>query len=625
MNKLIAARRALQDGRTEEALALLGSCAQEAKRLVDVIQLDRFAAELALLNTDGLMARTRVAVLGDYTAQPFTIAVRCGLIAEGVIPSVYEGRFAAYRQEILDASSPLHTFKPDLVLIATGTVGLQSLPGGPIEPTAVAAAVDTELRSWQTLWRAIEQSQGVRVLQHLYETPEEDLVGPAERMLPWSPVRFVEALNHRLLEHTPGFLRWVDIDRLAARVGRREWHDPRLYYHGKFAMSMRMLPEYIIALRGAWRSAIGRTKKVLVVDLDNTLWGGVIGEDGLDGIRLGPGSAEGEAFVAFSQYLKALQCRGVILAACSKNNADTAREVFLAHAAMPLRLDDFAVFCCNWEDKASNLRAIARELNIDLWSFVFVDDNEAECELVRRELPGVTVVHLTGDPSQFRRQLDDLHLFDAAFLSAEDMVRAASYAGRRRAAQLQEQATDLESYLISLAMTGIVYSARPQDLPRLAQMELKTNQFNLTTRRYSIEDIKRLMEDRGAVVMALKLADRFAEHGLVGSLIGVLEPDAVRIDSWLMSCRVFSRTAEEYMLLRLIDYARARGVHRLRGEYLASPKNSVVADLYQRMGFRREGADLRWWQLDLDIDWAATHRCFITDYAATDSEFTRQP
>jgi len=474
-------------------------------------------------------------------------------------------------------------------------VSIRQSRGGP-GSRIYLAQLGTQLKRQGVL---LDERLGVPIVQHLYCLPEDGLLGIAERRAPWSPSAFISQLNDELLAVAPGNIRWLDVDYLAASVGRLNWRDPRLYHHGKLPFSPRFLPNYAAAFAGAWRGVSARTKKVLVVDLDNTLWGGVVGDDGVDGIEIGPGTPAGEAFADFGDYLGQLRRRGVVLAIASKNDEQNVREVFERHPALSLRLDDFAAVAVNWSDKASNLRRLAGQLNLDLSSFVFVDDNPAERDLIRRELPMVTVVDLPEDPAYYRRAVDALHLFDSAYVSADDLKRAASYVARRQAVELQSGAGDLSSYLESLDMYGTLWPARQHDLPRLAQLELKTNQFNLTFRRYAASDIERLIVDPDALVLCFSLADRFGDHGLVSSLIARFENGALRIDSWLMSCRVFSRTAEEFMLAELVALARARGAATILGEFIAGPKNDYVAGLFARLGFiARDAGATRWWTLD---------------------------
>ena len=527
----------------------------------------------------------RVAVLASHTSEPLENAARLALLREGFLATVYEAPFASYRQEILNGASEFYAFKPDLVILAPSLGDSSAVPDGPMDDAAVQERLAREVEGWRQLWNQLATRLGVPVLQHVAEAPSEQFAGIAERRAGWTAARFVAELNQQMLEAAPGFVRWVDVDRLAAQVGRQNWRDPRLFHHGRYTFATRFLPEYESLLGGAVRTALGTAKKALIVDLDNTLWGGVIGDDRLEGIRLGPETAEGAAYHAFCRYVKALGQRGVILGICSKNERSIAAEVFEQHPHMPLKLDDFAAISCNWNDKAANLAALARELNIDLSSFVFVDDNPAECELVRQTLPQVHTIQLSGDPASFIRQLDQLHLFDTQAFSGEDLKRADSYRARAQAKALADEAPDLDAYLASLDMRATLKEADESVLARLSQMEMKTNQFNLATRRLTIDQLAAMAAAPDTLVLTASLVDRFADHGLVSYLAATVTDDTLHITDWLMSCRVFSRTLEHLMFNHLVDFALDRQVHRIETRFTPTAKNAVMKGLLDGFGF----------------------------------------
>lgn len=546
--------------------------------------LGRFLRD-APLGNDANFPTIRVAVVSGYTSEPIANAVRVALLSEGFRTEVYEAPFGVYRQEILSPSSDLYAFNPKIILVVAPATDIAGMPTGPVSESDIELELDREDERWRSLWAELNKHSNAAILQHTFDTPDVSYLGIAERVASWGPARFIAALNDRLMMASSGAMHWVDVDNLATTIGRRNWHDPRLKYHGKLGFSSTFLPEYTTLLGGALRSALGRARKALIVDLDNTLWGGVIGDDGIEGIHLGPDTPDGEAYQAFCRYVGDLGRRGVILGICSKNEMSNVVEVFEKHRHMPLGLHDFAVVRCNWEDKASNLAAIASELNIDLSALVFVDDNPAECELVRQALPAVHVVQLDDDPASFVRRLDREHLFDSQGFSDEDIKRAESYRARAKLATLQATAPDIDTYLSSLEMRGEVWLARQEDLLRLAQMEAKTNQFNLTTRRWTSDHISRFMAAHDHDVLCFQLIDRFADHGLVGSMTISYQGEEARILSWLLSCRVFSRTCEEFMLSELVRYALERGVRKILGEYVSTEKNKVVANLFTRLGF----------------------------------------
>ena len=517
----------------------------------------------------------RVAVMGECTVDALASALALALAAEGVVAQTFVAPFGTLRAQIYDPGSELHAFAPQIVLLAPSPEGAET-------------GIESD---WQRLWELLaDRHPGLHIVQHLYEMPEDDFSGPAEARAEWSHLHVTRQVNEALITASPGFVHLIDMERLAARVGKLSFRDPRLWHHAKLPFAPKHVPDYSNYIAGAVRRALGTSRKCIVLDLDNTLWSGIVGDDGLDGIRLGPGDALGEAHAAFCTHVKALSKRGVILAIASKNDPAVAMEVFEKHPHMPLKTTDFAAIRCNWDNKADNLRSISAELNIDLSALVFVDDNPAECELVRRELPQVTVVEMTIDPARFVRELDRLRLFELDTLTSEDIARTRAYQARRAAADVRMSATNLEEYLDSLAMRGQVWTARKCDLNRLAQMEGKTNQFNLTTMRWSTEQIVEFMNQADHDVLCFRLADKFADHGLVSSLV-VRYGACVQILSWLMSCRVFARTSEEFIFADLIARAKARGGTHVLGRYTETAKNGVVADLYPKLGFARDGAD----------------------------------
>ena len=542
-----------------------------------------------------------VAVLGGYTTAPIVTAIRCAACAEDRMARVYEAPFRTFRQEIMDPSSGLYAGSREVVILALNAINLDDWPGSAATREQVDGCLDAWVKQFVRFWDILRERLGCSVWQHTFEPSGQSHCGLADRA--WAADRdsMLARLNERLLQVAPSYVRWIDCARLAVQVGIENWFDRRLYFHGKYGFQPRFLDSYLGLLSGVLRQHLNRRRKALVVDLDNTLWGGVIGDDGLDRIVLGDGSATGEAFADFCHYLKELGRRGILLGVCSKNDPNVAEEVFNRHPQMPLRPSDFSSFHCSWGDKVHGLRTVAQELNIGLDHLVFADDNPAECELVRQQLPEVAVVQLDGDPSLFPGMIARGHWFDADRLSREDQLRAASYHALRKAEEVRDTAVDLESYLKGLQMVAACGPARESDLPRLAQMEGKTNQFNLTTRRYDELRLHRLLTDPQAHVMVCRLRDRFADHGLVSSAVLMREADGWRIDSWLMSCRVFSRTLEHLMLHRMVEFVSRAGGQFLKGEYFPTERNGVVKELFPRLGFVACAGDEpgRWWRLNV--------------------------
>ncbi len=537
------------------------------------------------------VAVQRIAILGSLTTDFIARAAACALALEGVWPVIYQAPFGSLIQEALDPGSALHRFAPDCVLLATDwRDGVDPLPIGADSDTIAASRAD-KVALFENLWQALARGGRCRILQHLMVPPPMRFCGPAERFAEAAPERQVAALNAALLAAGRGRVSWIETDRLAAEAGFVRFASPGNYYAARTGFDQRHLPDYVAYFRAAFRAAFGRAKKALVLDLDNTLWGGVIGDDGVGGITLGPGSPAGEAFADWQDYLRALRARGIVLAVCSKNDPEIAATGF-THPATRLAREDFAAFECSWDNKADGLKRIAQALNLGLDSLIFLDDNPAECDLVAGALPEVAVVPLGDDPGRFIEKLDAARWLYLESYTAEDLARAEAYAAREAAAAEARGATDLGSYLDGLAMRGRIWRPEEGDIARVAQLEQKTNQFNLTTRRFSEAEIRAFLADDDAIVLAFHLRDKFGDHGLVSTLIARPEADGetLHIASWLMSCRVFSRTAEGFILRHLLALARARGFTHLTGEYRPTAKNGVVADLYPRLGFTPRAA-----------------------------------
>ena len=531
----------------------------------------------------------RIGILSDQSTQALANAIRVAALRDGLLAEIYEAPFGAIHQEVLSGTSGLHAFRPEVVVLAMGAGGLAHLPPGPMSDDGVEQALAADLADFQLLWARLERSLGVPIVQHCLVAPAAIMSGSAESRVRWSAHSYVDALNERLKDSAPPTVHWLDLARLAEWVGLSNWHDPRITHHAKFSFATRFLPEYATWFGATLRGVLGTAPKALVVDLDNTLWGGVIGDDGLDGIRLGPDSAEGEAYRAFCGYIKALGSRGIILGICSKNELTIAEEVFSSHTHMPLRISDFAAVRCNWEDKATNLREIARDLNIDISAIVFLDDNPAECERIAQELPSVRVIRMDGDPAGFIQRLDDQCLFHSQRFSREDLQRTGSYQARVRSQELEREAADLSSYLLSLEMKGSAERATAAHLPRLAQMEMKTNQFNLSTRRLNQDRLQAMSESPDHVLIAVTLADRFADHGLVAYVAAHCAGELMTITDWLISCRVFSRTLEEYTFRHLLVEATLRGIRRVELHFTPTAKNGVMVNSLAAMGLRCVG------------------------------------
>jgi FkbH-like protein len=380
----------------------------------------------------------------------------------------------------------------------------------------------------------------------------------------------------------------LDYDALVASHGRARWHDERKWLSARMPVAAARLPDLADEYLRAVLPLTGRLAKVLVVDLDNTLWGGVVGEDGLEGVRLGP-EYPGAPYLALQRAILALRARGVILAVASKNNDADAMEVLERHPEMLLRPHHFAAMEIGWGDKAQSLRKLAADLNLGLDAFAFLDDSPVERDRVRVATPEVTVIDLPGDPMDYAGALLACPAFERLSVSNEDRERGRIYAEQRQRADLERSATTLEDFLRSLQMVMDMFEARPEDVPRIAQLTQKTNQFNLTTRRYSEQQVAGMLLDAETHVYRARLEDRFGDNGLVGVAITREAKGVSEIDTLLLSCRVIGRTVETAMLARLAADAGARGCHVIRGVFAPTARNELAGALYPAHGFAKVG------------------------------------
>jgi len=428
-------------------------------------------------------------------------------------------------------------------------------------------------------------------------------------------VALVRMVNQELQNALPAGALFVDLDQIAGQYGRGRFYDPRRYYWTKQPFSEEGTVRLAEHLSAGVRALMTGPKKVLVLDLDNTLWGGVVGETGPLGITIGDGP-DGEAFSCFQKHIKRLSERGVVLAVCSKNNEADAREPFEKNSNMVLSLDDFAQFEATWDPKAISVRRIGKTLQLGLDSFVFVDDNPAEREHIRQALPEVSVVELPEDPAEFIQALDDGLWFETIELTDEDRVRAAQYLTERRRRDTEVMFESLDAYLTSLGMVADVRPIDGADLDRVVQLMGKTNQFNLTTRRHGLAQLRQMLDAPGTIGYTLRVADRFGDHGLVSVLIAITDSAAtvptLHIDTWLMSCRVISRTVEEFFFNTLVASARRAGVERLVGVYVPTTKNDLVKAHYDRLGFaRRSPSDNHHIEYELTLTGATSAKTFV--------------
>jgi FkbH-like protein len=566
---------------------------------------------------DGSPTPLRLAILGAYSLYPFHDLLEHVLEIEGLPPQLWLGDFDNYTAEIMDEAGELYAFQPQVVLLLPSEQRCK-YPGKLIDSRE---AQETEARrlveSLLEMTRQINARSGAEVIMTNFKLPaRHDLGGYRSKTLgsDWS---FRKWVNLELGLKAPPFLHICDLEFLANRFGGIGANDERAWFESKQLCAPGLLAGLAREVAHIIRSLRRAPRKVLVLDLDNTLWGGVVAEDGLEGIEIGDTSPRGEAFKAFQKYILSLKERGVLLAIASKNDHERAAEVFQKHPEMLLRLNDFVATQINWDPKSDNIHRIAAELKLGLDSFVFVDDNPAEIEIVRQFAPEVAVIELGPDPAEYVPQLQDCRFFEPRSLTAEDMQRTDLYHAEVQRQSLSAAITDMDTYLESLAMEGEISEFTPVDIPRLAQLINKSNQFNLTTRRRSEADLHAILHNLDYFGFSLRLKDRFGSHGLISIVIAQKMDALVTIDTWIMSCRVLKRQVEEEVLNELARLARSRGGDSLEGIYLPTAKNGMVRDFYSTMGFilTEQNEAYRKFQLQIDQFQPRTTKITITRHA----------
>ena len=613
-------RAALDQAMPTDALDGLAELAARRLGFLETVQLDRALARLDLQEAPGFQP-VRLAILASSTVDHLPPAIRVAGLRRRLLIEVHSGAYGQYRQDLLDAGSALHRFAPQAVLFslsAREAIASVSL-------TATAAEVDdaigrfiAELRS---LWRKAREIGGAAVIQQTFIDVSEPMFGSYDRMVPGAPATVIARLNGQVCDAAArdGVL-ILDVARASQRDGIDAWFDVGRWLQGKLEIAPQAAPFYGDLAARILAALRGLSKKCLVLDLDNTLWGGVIGDDGLEGIVLGEGSGAGEAHLALQHYAKQLKERGVILAVCSKNDAKIAEAAFNDHPEMVLRRSDFAAFQANWDDKAQNLKAIATRLNIGVDSLVFVDDNPIERARIRQSLPMVSVPELPDDAAHYVRCLADAGYFEAVAFTADDRNRAEQYAANAEREALLGSAESMDDFLRGLDMTAVYGPFTAVDHARVVQLINKTNQFNTTTRRYAGEEVSQIMEDPDSVTLQFRLLDRLGDNGLISTMIlrpTAAEDDVLEIENWVMSCRVFGRELEFEAMNVAVEAARARGTRALVAEYIRTPKNDVISKLYPSLGFTEVGRPA-------PANGATRWRLDLTDYVTRNTHIVGQ-
>lgn len=568
----------------------------------------------------------KIAVLGGSTTHDIIRVLEVFLLNQGIQPQFYESEYAQYWQDVMFDNPELTAFSPDLIFIHTSNRNITAYPSVSDSEAQIDNMLEEQYEHFRVMWDKIADVYHCPVIQNNFEYPFYRVLGNREAVDIHGRIRFINRLNELFYgyarEHQNFYIN--DMNYMASAYGLDKWADPLYWHMYKYAMCMQAIPEFAYNLANIIKAIFGKNKKALVLDLDNTLWGGIVGDDGVENLEIGQETSMGQVYSEFQNYIKSQKDIGVMLNVNSKNEYDNA-VAGLNHPDGSLRLDDFIIIKANWEPKSKNIVDIANELNIMSDSLVFVDDNPAEREIIKSQVSGVSVPEI-GTPEQYIRVLDHSGFFEVVSLSEDDRKRNEMYKANMQRQRQQQNFGDYREYLLSLDMRGTIKAFEPMYMARIAQLSNKSNQFNLTTRRYTQSDIERFAADEAYITRYGKLEDKFGDNGVVSVVIGrkgrvedtavyqkgnvITESipskdcDVLHLELWLMSCRVLKRDMEYAMMDSIVQACRECGISTIMGYYYPTAKNAMVKEFYGLQGFQK---------VDEDADGISTWQFIIPD------------
>ncbi len=542
-----------------------------------------------LLEEGASFIEKKIAILGGSTTAAIRQMMELFLLNNGIKPEFYESEYNKFYEDAVFDNEELKQFAPDIIYVCTSNRNITAYPQLSDDENAVKSLLETEYDKFHNVWTGLKERYGCPIIQNNFELPMYRLMGNREAADIHGKVNFIHELNRRFAEYAQknDSFYLCDIEYISADYGLKEWSDPFYFHMYKYAMNVNAIPYLSFNVANIIKSIFGKNKKGFVLDLDNTLWGGVIGDDGVEGIKVGPEESEGQFYAEFQRYLKEHKQLGVILNIDSKNEYENA-IAGLKHPDSELSEDDFIEIKANWDPKDKNFEEIARELDLLPESLVFVDDNPAERHIVTEQLKGVCAPEL--DVTQhFIQYIDRNGFFEVTTLSKDDLKRNEMYKENMQRVKAQASFTDYKEYLLSLEMKGVIKAFEPMYYERISQLSNKSNQYNLTTRRYTVSDIEAMANDDKYITLYGKLIDRFGDNGLVTVAIGQPEGnDVCRIILWIMSCRVLKRDMEYAMMDEFIRRCKEKGIRTVVGDYYPTAKNAMVKDFYALHGFTKE-------------------------------------
>lgn len=546
--------------------------------------------------------KKKIAVLGGSTTNDIVVYLDLFLLQNGIEAEFYQSEYAQYWQDAMFPSEELLNFHPDMVFIHTTNRNIAHYPAMSDSRSEVQSLLDAEYGRFEQMWQKIAETHHCPIIQNNFEMPFYRLMGNKDCSDYHGRSHFITALNQKFYDYadkTEGFY-IHDINYISAAYGLKEWSNPSYWNMYKYAMCVDAMPEFSFNLSHIIKSVFGKNKKALALDLDNTLWGGVVGDDGVDGIQIGQETGVAQSYYEFQSYLKAQKELGVLLTVCSKNDHENA-IAGLNHPEGALKPDDFIIIKANWENKDRNIVETAAELNILPDSIVFVDDNPAERAIVSAQVAGVSAP-VMDSVENYIMTLDRNGYFEVTNFSEDDLKRNEMYKANAQRAAQQATFADYKDYLLSLDMTAVIDDFVPVYLQRITQLSNKSNQFNVTTKRYTATEMEEVFHSGDYIRLYGKLVDKFGDNGVVSVVIGKKDGDTLHMELWLMSCRVLKRDMELAMLDRLVERCREQGIKTIRGYYYPTAKNNMVRELYGTFGFEKiseDEAGSTVWQMDV--------------------------
>lgn len=530
---------------------------------------------------------SKIALLGDCATQYLCVAIRGMCVKKRINADIWEADYDQIYAQIFNSESEMYAINPDYVILFFSSEKLLE-QYETTDNTKRNCFVSEAMGNIEQCWKRLSQVQGLKIIQFQFVEIDDKVYGNYGNKIKNSFLYCLKTIQYQILEKACQYnnVYLMDLNSIQSDIGRNLFFDEKIYYLTKSTISFTALPLVADRTTDILRALQGNVVKCVICDLDNTLWGGTVAEDGMSGIQIGE-LGTGRAFTDLQRWLKLLKERGILLAVCSKNDQNTVLKVFRENSDMILKENDFAVFVANYEDKAANIKYIQSVLNIGYDSMVFLDDSCFERNLVRTLIPDIMVPELPEDPALYLKYLKDLNLFESASSSEEDVERTEQYRRESKRKELQRQFASYQEYLKNLNMEVTNSSFDPFHFPRIAQLTQRSNQFNLRTIRYTEAEIKKISQNRDYITQYYELRDKFGDHGLTGIVIlKKIDRDALFIDTFLMSCRVLKRGMEEYIMNHIIQIAKKNNCIKVIGEYIPTVKNGIVKNFYNDMGLR---------------------------------------